>query len=82
MVPLVPDADFTKEVTDAALKLISASRTGEVEGDEIAREAGRESGDIDVYYALREADRRGDLECRGWEGGMGLPGIVRLPPGR
>jgi hypothetical protein len=76
----MPDANFTQEVTDAAFRLISASRTGDVEGNDIALEVGRERGDVDVYYALREAARRGELECQAWEGGMGLPGIVRLPP--
>lgn len=66
----MPDADFTQEVTDAALHLISASRSGDVEGEHITREVGRGPDDIDVYYALREAARRADLECQGWQGGV------------
>jgi hypothetical protein len=78
----MPDADFAREVMEAACRLISASRTGDVEEVEIAREVGREADDMDVYYALREADRRGDLDCTAWQGGLGLPAMVRLPPGR
>ncbi len=74
----MPDADLVAAVTAAAFRLISASRSGDVEGDDIAAEVDAES--IDVYDALREAVRRGDLECLGWAGGMGLPSIVRLPP--
>jgi hypothetical protein len=78
----MPDADFTDEVTQTALRMISAGRDGDVDGEDVARELGRDPDDLDVYYALREAQRRGDLECDAWRGGMGNPGFVRLPPGR
>ena len=78
----MPDAELTKEVTDAALRLISASRSGDVDGEQVAREIGRDPDDTDVYYALREADRRGDIQCEAWRGGMGLPAFVRLPARR
>lgn len=75
----MPDADLTRQVTDTALRLISASRSGEVDGEDVARELGRGVDDIDVYYSFREAVRRGDLEVPSWRGGMGLPYMVRLP---
>jgi hypothetical protein len=75
----VADADLTQEVIQASLRLINASRTSEVDGEDVAREIGREADDIDVYYAFREADRVGELEIQAWRGGMGLPHCVRLP---
>jgi hypothetical protein len=75
----VEGPDFVEVVVDTALKLISGSQTGDVDGDQVAHAVGRDPHDIDVYYALRTADRRGDIECVAWRGGMGLPAFVRLP---
>jgi hypothetical protein len=77
----VPDADLTEAVTEAALRLISASRTGTIEGVDVARELGRDPDDVDLYSAFKEAVRRGDLEAY-FPGGMGMPHLVRLPAGR
>lgn len=75
----MPDAELAEALTNAALRLISASQSGDVEGNDVAQEIGRDPDDIAIYNAFREVERRGDLECLAWEGGMGLPTMVRLP---
>lgn len=75
----MPDEDLIADVVDAAHGLISESRSGDVEGTEIAAALGRDSDDVEMFWAFKEADRRGLLDCLAFEGGMGLPGIVRLP---
>jgi hypothetical protein len=78
-VNVTPKADLVAEVTHTALQMISADRTGMVDGEKIAAELGRGPHDADMYYAYREIQRRGDLDFDAWRGGMGLPGIVKLP---
>jgi hypothetical protein len=80
----MPDADLMKSLTDAAYRLISATTSGEVDGVDVAREIGRDPEDpnAELHHAFWNINRRGDLECDGWRGGMGLPYRVRLPPGR
>jgi hypothetical protein len=69
-----------QRIYDAALKLCNASMSGFVDGVEIVREADEDPNDAAVYYAMRELERRGRLDChKSWRGGMGLPGMVRLP---
>lgn len=76
----MPDDELVRAVTDATLRLISASRSGDVEGEEVAREMGRDPDDVDLYYAFQEAERRGSFEVVSWPGGMGLPAMIRLSP--
>jgi hypothetical protein len=78
-VNVTPQADLVAEVTQTALQMISAERTGLVDGEKIAAELGRGPDDMDMYYAYREIQRRGDLDFDAWRGGMGLPGTVKLP---
>jgi len=80
----MPDADLADALTEAAQRLISASPNGDVEGRDVALEIGRDPADPDasLHHAFNEIKRRGTLECFAFEGGMGLPGIVRLPPAR
>jgi hypothetical protein len=78
----MPDDELVREITDATLRLISASRSGDVQGEEVARDIGRDPDDVDLYYAFREAERRGSFEVVGWAGGMGLPLMIRLHPDR
>ncbi len=75
----MPDESLIEAVIDAARRMCPASLSGDVEGAEIAHEVGRDPDDVDLYYAFQTAERRGDLECLAWIGGMGLPGIVRIP---
>lgn len=75
----MPDANLVGDVMHAAQQLIEESVSGEIDGTDIARAIGRDPDDIQLYYVLRDADRRGDLECPAWRGGMALPAIVRLP---
>ncbi len=76
----MPDDALVQQVTETTLRLISASRSGEVDGDEVVRAIGRDDlEDIDFYYAFREAVRRGSFAARGWHGGMGLPYMLHLP---
>jgi hypothetical protein len=50
-----------------------------VDGETIAAELRPDvDDDMDVYYALRDAERLGGLRCDAWRGGMGPP-MVRLP---
>lgn len=76
----MPDDELVREITDVTLRLISASRSGEVDGEEVAREIGRDPEDVDLYDAFREAERRGSFEVASWAGGMGLPEMIRLYP--
>jgi hypothetical protein len=73
----MPDAELVEAATTAALRLIAASPSGEVSGEDLAREVGRPSDDVDLYYALREAERSGVIQCQAWGGGMGLPAMIR-----
>jgi len=53
--------------------LADQSSTGYVSGEDVARAAEIPTDDAIAYHALREAERRGLLECEAWQGGMGLP---------
>jgi hypothetical protein len=66
-------------VLTAANRLLDESRENMIEGEDLARELGIPADDPDarLYYALRELERRGDIDCMGWHGGMGLPYGVR-----
>ena len=72
----MPDADLVSEVIEVATRLISESRTGEIQGEEVSREIGR--ADADLYWAFQEVKRRRVLDMY-FPGGMALPSIVRLP---
>jgi hypothetical protein len=72
----MPDADLANEVAEVSLRLISASKTGEIEGEDVAREIGRPENEI--YWAFQELRRRETLDLY-FPGGMGLPSVVRLP---
>jgi len=74
----MPDADLVDEVAGVSLRLISASKTGEIEGKDVASEIERTENEI--YWAFQELKRRGTLDMY-FPGGMGLPEIVRLPRG-
>jgi hypothetical protein len=72
----MPDADLADQVGEISLRLISASKTGEIEGADVARELERSENDL--YWAFQELKRRGTLEMY-FPGGMGLPSMIRLP---
>lgn len=55
-------ADLTEAVFETSQRLISASRTGDVDGEDRSACAWRTPDDTDVYYALQEAKRRGALK--------------------
>jgi hypothetical protein len=74
----MPDADLADAVAEVSLRLISASKTGEIEGQAVASEIERPENEI--YWAFQELRRRGILDMY-FPGGMGLPEIVRLPRG-
>lgn len=76
IVVAMPDADLTEQVIEVSLRLINESRSGDIEGQDVAREIDRPS--IDLYWAFQEAKRRGVLEMY-FPGGMELPYLVRLP---
>lgn len=74
----VPDADLVRQVIETSQRLISGSPSGDVEGEDVARELGRDTGDMNVYWAFQEARRQGTLEMY-FPGGMALPTLIRLP---
>lgn len=76
MVFTMPDADLVEQVVDVSLRLISASRSGEIDGEDVRKEIDR--SEVDLYWAFQEAKRRGTLEMY-FPGGMGLPSSIRLP---
>ncbi|MGO9559056.1 MAG: hypothetical protein ACLPYW_08215 [Acidimicrobiales bacterium] len=75
----MPDSALADLLTETAERLLNAIDGNFVEGDDVAREAGREVGDAAVYHAFREIERRGTLRLEAWEGGMGLPRMIALP---
>lgn len=69
-----------KRVLEAVQALLRDSPTNEVDGEDLAAalDISPEDPGARLYHALRELDRRGDIEATGWRGGMGLPyGIKR-----
>jgi bifunctional pyridoxal-dependent enzyme with beta-cystathionase and maltose regulon repressor activities len=72
----MPDADLADRVAEVSLRLISASKTGEIAGADVAKEIARSENDL--YWAFQELKRRGTLDMY-FPGGMGLPSMIRLP---
>jgi hypothetical protein len=72
----MPDADLVSEVIEVATRLISESRSGEIQGEDVSREI--ERADVDLYWAFQEVKRQRVLDMY-FPGGMTLPSIVRLP---
>jgi hypothetical protein len=72
----MPDTDLTNRVADVSLRLISASKTGEIAAEDVANEIARSENDL--YWAFKELRRRGTLDMY-FPGGMGLPSMIRLP---
>lgn len=70
----MPDVELTREVIEVATRLIEDDRMGEIGGADVASQIDRP--EIDLYYAFKEAQRQGALDCY-FPGGMGLPSIVR-----
>ena len=60
-------------------RLITESHDNMVEGEDVARALDVDPTDPDarLHHTLRELERRGDIECMGWHGGMGLPYGIR-----
>jgi bifunctional pyridoxal-dependent enzyme with beta-cystathionase and maltose regulon repressor activities len=71
----MPDADLADQVAEVSLRLISASKTGEITGADVAKEIARSENDL--YWAFQELQRRGTLDMY-FPGGMGLPSMIRL----
>lgn len=74
----MPDEELVQRVNKATRQLADASPDGDVAGEQLADKLGMNPGDVALYNALRVAASRGDLQCQAWEGGMGLPGIIRV----
>jgi hypothetical protein len=74
----MPDEELIQRVNKAARELADASPDGEVTGEQLAEKLGMKPDDVALYHALKVAASRGDLQCEAWEGGMGLPGIIRI----
>ncbi|MDQ4048613.1 MAG: hypothetical protein M3131_04410 [Actinomycetota bacterium] len=71
-------ADDHEQIIETARRMASESPSGDVDGEDIARECGREPDDALVYDALKAAADRGELACQGWRGEDGLPSRVRV----
>lgn len=74
----MPDEQLQEQLLDTARRLAADSRTGDVDGEDVARELGCDPNDAALYDAFRVAEHRGELECQAWRGGMGLPAMVRV----
>lgn len=72
----MPDQELTREVIEVSTRLIEASREGEIDGKDVASEIDR--SETDLYWAFQEAKKQGALEMY-FEGGMGLPSMIRRP---
>jgi hypothetical protein len=68
-----------ERVRETAERLISESPYNMTEGADVARALGMPEDDPNarLYHALNELERRGDIDCMGWHGGMGLPYGIR-----
>ena len=72
-----PTPGDQEEIIETARRMSADSPSGDVAGEDIARECGRDPTDAAVYDALRAASERGELACQGWHGEGGLPTRVR-----
>ena len=57
----MPDTDLADQVSEVALRLISASKTGEIEGEAVAQEIERPENDL--YWAFQELSDRASSTC-------------------
>jgi len=73
------DQALVARLEEAAKGLIARSDRDAVEGDDIAREVGREPSDPAVYKAFLEIERQGTLKLSSWGGALNLPHAVELP---
>ena len=73
----MPDEDLVKRVVDASRELIAESMSGDIEGKDVAEKIGMDPDGAEMHHAFKVAADRGLLRCQAWEGGMGLPAIVR-----
>lgn len=71
--------EHIERLVRAARWLAEQSPTGYANGDEVARVAEVPTENAVAYHAMREAERRGLLECESWQGSMRLPAFVRIP---
>ncbi len=71
------DEQLYEQIVETATKMSEDSPSGDVDGEDVAREVGREPDDPAVYDALQAADERAVLACQGWRGENGLPTRVR-----
>ena len=74
----MPDEDLVKRVVDTSRELAADSPNGDVDGKDVAVKIGMHRGDVAMHHAFKVAADRRLLRCQAWEGGMGLPGIVRV----
>lgn len=75
---VVPNQEHVQSIINAAYRLIEAAPNGRAYGDDVARAAGLDGND--ARNAFKEAERQGQIACRGgWQGGMGLPYDVERP---
>jgi hypothetical protein len=71
--------EHIERLVSATRWLVERSPTGYADGDEVAHVAEVPTEKAVAYHAMREAERRGLLECESWKGSMGLPVFVRTP---
>ncbi len=71
------DEQLQEQIIETAIRMSGDSPSGDVDGEDIARECGLEPSDPAVYEALQAASERAELACQGWRGENGLPTRVR-----
>jgi hypothetical protein len=74
----MPDEELIQRVKRATRELADASPDGDVAGEQVAEKLGMNPDDVALHHAFKVAASRGDFQCEAWEGGMGLPGIIRI----
>ena len=74
----MPDEDLVRRVVRATQELAAESPDGDVDGNDVARVLGEDADSAGMHHAFKVAADRGLLHCQAWEGGMGLPSIVRV----
>jgi hypothetical protein len=73
----MPDEELIQQVVAAVNQLAQDSRSGEVDGEDVAQRLRVETEGADLYYAFKVADERGQIRVGSWPGGMGLPHMIK-----
>lgn len=73
----MPDEELIQRVVTAVDQLAQDSRSGEVDGEDVAKRLGVEPEGADLYYAFKVADERGRIRVGSWPGSMSIPNMIK-----